>query len=44
MKSNLQLKKIIFKNEKKINIKELLILTIVFSLCILSSVIFYSID
>lgn len=44
MKSNLQLKKIIFKNEKKTNIKELLILAIVFSLCILSSVIFYSID
>lgn len=44
MRNNLQLKKVIFKNESKINIKELSILAIVFSLCILSSIIFYSID
>lgn len=44
MMNNLQLKKIIFKNESKTNIKELLILAIVFSLCILSSIVFYSID
>lgn len=44
MKNDLQFKKVIFKNESKTNIKELLILAIVFSLCILSSIIFYSID